>query len=127
MTTTSRPAGWRLGQLVQAWQVRDRLQNRTRQEPGLEIAQLPQAPAQGGQLSVVDATGLGAGQHGGDAVGRIHALFSFEQMWLQRRRRTGVRNSLALPVCSAASSRRLCVLQGCELSSGGARALGAAG
>ena len=50
-------AGWRLGQLVQAWQVRDRLQDLARQEPGLGISQLPQAAAQGGQLSAVDAAG----------------------------------------------------------------------
>ena len=67
-------AGWRLGQLVQAWQVRKRLQGLARQESGLLLAQLPQAPAQGGQLSGVDASGLGLGQDSGNIIGRIHAL-----------------------------------------------------
>jgi hypothetical protein len=70
---------WRLGQLVEAGQVRDRVQNLTGQESSLGISQLPQAPAQGGQLGTVEAAGLSAGQHGGGVVGRIHALFSFEQ------------------------------------------------
>ncbi len=38
----TRLAGCRLGQLVQPRQVRNRLQDLARQEPGLGIAQLPQ-------------------------------------------------------------------------------------
>ena len=38
-------------------QVRDRLQGLARQEPGLGVGQLPQAPAQGGQLSAADPAG----------------------------------------------------------------------
>jgi hypothetical protein len=37
------------------------------------LVQLPEAPAQSGQLSGVDAAGLGLGQDSGDMVGRIHA------------------------------------------------------
>jgi hypothetical protein len=53
---------------------RKRLQDLTRQAPGLGLTQLPEAPAQGGQLSGVDAPGLGLGQDSGDIAGRIHAL-----------------------------------------------------
>ena len=67
-------AGWRLGQLIQARQVRKRLQDLARQASGLRLAQLPQAPAQGGQLSGAGASGLGLGQDSGHMVGRIHAL-----------------------------------------------------
>ena len=67
-------AGWRLGQLVQARQVRKRLQNLARQQPGLAFSQLPQAPAQGGELGGADAAGFGFGQDSGDMVRRIHAL-----------------------------------------------------
>ena len=56
---------------------------------------------QGGQLSRADTTRLSLGQDSGNIVGRIHALFSFEQMRLQRRNPTGVRNSPAFPVCLA--------------------------
>src|SRR5215468_8091708 len=65
-------ARWRLGQLIQARQVRKRLQSLAWQEPGPWFTQLLQAPAQGGQLSGMDASGLGLGQDRGDVVGRIH-------------------------------------------------------
>ena len=48
---------------------RKRLQNLTRQAPCLGLTQLPEAPAQGGQLSGVDALGLGLGQDSGDIAG----------------------------------------------------------
>ena len=67
-------AGWRLGQLVQARQVRKRLQGLARQASGLRLTQLLEAPAQGGQLSGAGASGLGLGQDSGHIVGRIHAL-----------------------------------------------------
>jgi hypothetical protein len=37
------------------------------------LVQLPEAPAQGGQLGAVDASGLSLGQDGGDLVEPIHA------------------------------------------------------
>ena len=55
----------RFGQLAQAPQVRKRLQDLTRQAVCLVLTQLPEAPAQGGQLSGAGAAGLGLGQHGG--------------------------------------------------------------
>jgi hypothetical protein len=67
-------AGWRLGQLVQARQVRKRLQGLARQASGLRLTQLLEAPAQGGQLSGAGASGFGLGQDSGHMVGRIHAL-----------------------------------------------------
>ena len=66
-------AGWRLGQLVYARQVRKRLQDIARQASSLMLVQLPEAPAQSGQLSGVDAAGLGLGHDSGDMVERIHA------------------------------------------------------
>ncbi len=66
-------AGWRLGQLVHARQVRKRLQYVAPQASSLGLVQLPEAPTQSGQLSGVDTAGLGLGQDGGDMVGRIHA------------------------------------------------------
>ena len=73
-------AGWRLGQLLQAWQVRKRLQDLTWQEPGLALTQLPQAPAQGGQLTAAEAARLSLGQDSGDIPGRIHALIILSAM-----------------------------------------------
>ena len=50
----------------------------------MALTQLPQAPAQGGQLSAADATRLGLGQDSGDMTGRIHvhALISSKRCGL---------------------------------------------